>query len=140
MKKWLLDTGPIVAYLDSRDEAHDQTALALDNFDGQLYTTSAVVTECMHYVASQLEGPELLLEFLIAGRVDIVESTSLVSLGEAVRLMRKYDDVPMDFADATLVSLAELLGVNHICTLDRRGFTVYRMVRNKQFVLVIDRT
>jgi predicted nucleic acid-binding protein len=138
VKTWLLDTGPVVAYLDARDEAHHQAVQALDSFSGQLYTTSAVVTECMHFVAAQPEGPETLLEFLIAARVHIAECTSLDCLGKAVGLMRKYDGVPMDFADATLVSLAETLGVDQVCTLDQRGFTVYRMARNKRFVLVID--
>ena len=44
----------------------------------------------------------------------------------------------MDFADATLVLLAEALGVGDILTLDRRGFATYRMKRGKRFLLVLD--
>jgi predicted nucleic acid-binding protein len=40
--------------------------------------------------------------------------------------MSKYSDVPMDYADATLVAVAETLGIRDILTLDRRGFSVYR--------------
>lgn len=138
VKAWLLDTGPIVAYLDRGDDAHDQTVRALDPFAGQLYTTSAVVTECMHFVASLAGGPEILLEFLIAARVHIAECTSFRQLQEAVRRMRKYDDIPMDFADATLVLLAESIEVTHICTLDRTGFSAYRTAGNKPFVLVLE--
>jgi len=36
--------------------------------------------------------------------------------------MARYDDTPMDFADATLVALAEEFGGGHVLTLDRRGF------------------
>jgi hypothetical protein len=41
--------------------------------------------------------------------------------------MEKYEDIPMDFADATLVSLAEEIDLSEILTLDRRGFGTYRM-------------
>jgi predicted nucleic acid-binding protein len=41
--------------------------------------------------------------------------------------MEKYEDIPMDFADATLVSLAEEIDLSEILTLDRRGFSTYRM-------------
>jgi len=52
--------------------------------------------------------------------------------------MEKYSDVPMDYADATLVLLAEHLGVFEILTLDRRGFSAYRSSRGKRFSLVLD--
>ncbi len=45
----------------------------------------------------------------------------------------------MDYADATLVLLAEQLNVPDV-TLDRRGFTVFRIHRNKPFRLILDRS
>ena len=45
----------------------------------------------------------------------------------ALVLMRKYHDVPMDFVDALLVALAEEQRASDVLTLDRRGFTVYRI-------------
>ena len=50
--------------------------------------------------------------------------------------MSKYSDTPMDFADATLVLLAEELGVTEILTLDRRGFSTYRTAKRKGFRLL----
>jgi predicted nucleic acid-binding protein len=44
----------------------------------------------------------------------------------------------MDFADATLVLLAEALGVRDILTLDRRGFSTYRTRPRGGFRLVLD--
>ena len=41
----------------------------------------------------------------------------------------------MDFADATLVALAEEFGIGHVFTLDRRGFSAYRWKRTKHFTL-----
>ena len=48
MKTWLIDTGPIVAFLDRKDPFHDEVAERLEGFDGTLATTSVVVTESMH--------------------------------------------------------------------------------------------
>ena len=48
-------------------------------------------------------------------------------------LMERYQDTPMDFADATLVLLADTLGVTDVFTLDRRGFSTYRTVKGKAF-------
>ena len=49
--------------------------------------------------------------------------------------MEKYADVPMDFADATLVGLAENRGITDVFTLDRRGFETYRINGKKPFIV-----
>jgi predicted nucleic acid-binding protein len=59
-------------------------------------------------------------------------------LHEAVSLMEKYSDTPMDFADATLVLLSEALQVPDVFTLDRRGFSTYRTRKRRAFRLVLD--
>lgn len=139
MRRWLLDTGPLVAYVDAGDPAHEIVATALDGFTGRLNTTGAVLTEAMQLVAADPSGSELLVEFLIASRAEIAETTRPVELLAAVRLMRKYRDIPMDYADATLVLLADQLGVTEILTLDLRGFSIYRTPRGKAFRLLLPR-
>ena len=52
--------------------------------------------------------------------------------------MARYRNVPMDFADATLVLLASRLRMTAVCTLDRRGFRTYRIGSRKSFDLVLD--
>ncbi|HMB54594.1 MAG TPA: VapC toxin family PIN domain ribonuclease, partial [Thermoanaerobaculia bacterium] len=52
---------------------------------------------------------------------------SRVSLGRCRVLMEKYADLPMDYADATLVVLAGELGTGLVLTTDRRDFSVYRL-------------
>ena len=54
-------------------------------------------------------------------------------------LMRKYSDAPMDFAEATLVLLADHTGVHEMLPLDRRGFSTYRTAKNHRFRLVISK-
>ena len=133
MRRWLIDAGPLVAYVDASDPAHAAVVRALDEFRGHLYTTTAVVTEAMHLVADDPEGPAVLVEFLIATGTTVADVGSRGELQAAVRLMRKYQDTPMDFADATLVLLSDRLAVTDILTLDRRGFTTYRTAKGRGF-------
>lgn len=51
-------------------------------------------------------------------------------------LMEKYRNVPMDYADATLVALGEELGTDRVFTLDHRGFSAYRLNQRKPFRLL----
>jgi hypothetical protein len=55
------------------------------------------------------------------------------TLGRVVDLMEKYRNLPMDFADASLVTLGEELGLDNVLTLDRRGFSVYRLHGRRPF-------
>lgn len=136
MKTWLVDTGPLVAYIDAADPMHDSVASRLNPFSGRLVTTGPVITESMHLLADAREGPALLAEFILSTNLHIVESMRPAAIRQAAELMRKYDDTPMDFADATLVLLAHATGITDILTLDRRGFSTYRTSKGKRFRLV----
>ncbi|MEW6753888.1 MAG: hypothetical protein AB1505_23350 [Candidatus Latescibacterota bacterium] len=138
MNHWLLDTGPLVAYLASADPAHGEVAAVLDGFGGQLSTTCAVVTEAMHFVAPSPTGPTLLAEFVTSARVRVFDLAQPADLRAAAVLMERYSDTPMDFADATLVLLAGNLDCLDVLTLDRRGFSTYRAAGNRPFRLVLD--
>lgn len=138
MSEWLLDTGPLVAYLDPRDREHEALGPKLDAFSGRLVTTTAVVTEAMHFVARRRAGPELLARFVSAAGLLVFDFCQPAALLDAAALMAKYADTPMDFADATLILLAEQRESYRIATLDRRGFATYRGRRGDAFVLVLD--
>jgi hypothetical protein len=126
VKSLLLDTGPLIAYLNSRDQHHDEAAERIDSFSGEFHTTGAVITEAMHMVSHARDGPALLAEFVTASRTRVHDFAQPAQLRAAATLMAKYADTPMDYADATLVLLAERIGVLDVLTLDRRGFSAYR--------------
>lgn len=131
-----MDTGPLIAYLNRRDPAHAAVAARLDDFSGQLVTTGAVVTEVMYFLSGVPGGPVAFAELLVASGTRIAESSDPTLVLAAADLMARYSDTPMDFADATLVQLADGLGVIDILTLDRRGFSTYRTAKGKAFRLV----
>ena len=62
-----------MAYLDAADPAHRRVAACLDEFSGQLATTSAVMTEAMYFVATNREGPRLLAEFVATSRTEVYD-------------------------------------------------------------------
>jgi len=136
---WLLDTGPLVAYLTRDDPAHPEVAARLDDFAGRLITSSAVVTEAMHFLSPVRSGPRLLADFLAATATEVYDLSAPPELLEAVALMETYADTPMDFADATLLLLAEALGIAEILTLDRRGFSTFRTRDGRPLLMVLDR-
>lgn len=138
MRTRLIDTGPLVAYLDSGDPAHAQVVPHLDQFTGSLATTSAVITEAMHFVSADPTGARMLAEFVRASGLEIYDLCRPPELDAAVALMEKYADTPMDFADATLVLLAEALDLRDILTLDRRGFSTFRTRPGRALRLVLD--
>lgn len=50
-----------------------------------------------------------------------------------VSLMEQYADLPMDFADASLVLLAEYMGHGRILSTDQRDFHSYRWKNTNPF-------
>ena len=139
MTAWLLDTGPLVAALNRRDPHHQRCAAELAACSGPLLTTGAVVTEAMYFLGGLPGGAATLTGFLDEAQVDMRDCFGPTQLHAAARLMQKYNDIPMDFADATLVLLADETGMGDILTLDERGFRAYRFRGTRRFNLVLSR-
>ncbi|MCS7220837.1 MAG: PIN domain-containing protein [Anaerolineae bacterium] len=128
----LLDTGAFVALVDRSETRHADCVAVLENWLGAVVTTEAVLTETLHLVGPGWKAQEICLEFFLRGAFLLIPS-SRQSLHRVTALMRKYQDVPMDFADATLVALGEELETDQVFTLDQRGFSVYRLHGKKPF-------
>ncbi|HWP56411.1 MAG TPA: PIN domain-containing protein [Candidatus Acidoferrales bacterium] len=131
----LLDTGPFVALVDRSEELHDECVAALESWTGPIVTTEAVLTETLYLVGPQWRAQKVALEFIRRGAFQLVPS-SRTSIQRVAALMERYRNVPMDFADATLVVLGEELETDRVFTLDRRGFSTYRMNRRKPFRVI----
>jgi predicted nucleic acid-binding protein len=128
----LLDTGPIVATLDAGDQWHARCVDLWDTVLDRCLTTEAVVTEACHLVGRGKASAALPLEFLLAAGIPIVGLESGLQR-HAARLMNRYGRLPMDYADAGLVALADALNVTSVFTTDRRGFGTYRRTRGGRF-------
>jgi len=121
----LVDTGPLVALFDPRDDAHAETRTLLASLHEPLFTTVAVLTETFHLLGPGSRGSAALREFITAGGMN-VWLLSADALTRCFELMEQYADHPMDLADASLVTAAERLRTTRVFSLDRRDFASYR--------------
>ena len=131
----LLDTGPLVAILDARDQWHSRCLAGWHDGVTRCVTTEAGVAEACHLILRGGAPAHLPLDLLLAAEIPIM---TLPAAGHqrVKSLMARYAAVPMDYADATLVALAEALAVRTAFTTDRRGFATYRLARRQSFVLL----
>jgi uncharacterized protein len=124
----LTDTGPLIALLDKKDNAHQKCMDATKVlFSEVMLTTWPCFTEAMHILGAVggyryqaglwrlIENEKLLLHNLSASEIDKMNN-----------LMNKYQDTPMDLADASLIVVAESLKFQKIFTLDS-DFCIYRL-------------
>jgi predicted nucleic acid-binding protein len=131
----LLDTGAFVALVDRSEELHESCVAALESWSGPVVTTEAVLTETLYLVGPAWRTQKNALEFVLRGAFQLVPS-SPKSLQRVAVLMERFRNVPMDFADGTLVVLGEELETDLIFTLDRRGFSTYRLNQRKPFRII----
>jgi uncharacterized protein len=135
MTSLLLDTGAFVALLDKSENNHQRCAGFFKSFRGKILTTEPVLTETIYLLGPSVKAQKAVIEFILKGGAILVPQ-STESLSRASALMEKYRDIPMDFADATLVTLAEETGISEIFTLDIRGFSTYRFQGKKVFKIL----
>lgn len=131
----LLDTGPLVAVLDARDQWHERCAAAFPDLVQRCVTTEAVVAEACHLALRGGADAAAPLEFLLLARIPIL-GIEAGGHRRAAALMTRYAVLPMDYADAALVAIADALGISTVFTLDRRGFAAYRTVGSRQFAIL----
>lgn len=129
----ILDTGPWVALIDRSESKHDICVQWLKNFSGRLYSTEAVLTEVLYLLNFSTKAQTIAIDFVLKSVIEIIPS-SIESLRKVKNLIKKYSDLPMDYADATIVCLAMDAGIHDIITFDQKDFSIYR-VKNKPFVI-----
>jgi len=120
----ILDTGPLVALLNARDQHHDWAVAQWGDIEPPLLTCESVISEACFLLDQTRAGSAAVFEMLL--RKAIALSFRLEEhLKEAQGLRAKYADVPMSVADASLVRMAEQFSRSAVLTLDS-DFTVYR--------------
>ncbi len=132
----LIDTGPLVACFNPDDHDHKTCLDKIRLLRGRrLVTSLAIVTETLYLLDFSVANQEKFLRFTAEGLVEVLEFKPDDFLLMA-DLMKKYQNCPMDFGDATLVVLASRLKTRQILTLDARDFGIYRTDRNQSFEII----
>ena len=133
----LLDTGPLVAYLNADDAHHSWACEQLARDPARLVTCEAVLTEAFYLLRRHRPQRAALGAMLADGVFDLT-----FSLGKerafVAGLMEQYRDVPMSVADACLVRLSELRPAMPVLTLDA-DFRIYRRNKRQQIPVIAPR-
>lgn len=135
MTPLLLDTGCIVALLDSSEEHHELCSSVLEELEAPLLTCEPVITEACYLLRNTKGAPAAVMEN-IRGNVFLIPFRLADHAAELAGLMKK-SNVPMNLADACLVSMAGKLQTGRILTLDR-DFKIYRWGKNRPFELLLE--
>jgi len=131
----LADTGAILAYLDRQDPWHKLCRDAFSQLRLPLLTSTAVLAEVFHMVSNKRVEQGAVWSFLRSGSI-LLGTIAAEDLPHLHMLMARYGDHPMDFADATLVRLAERESITRVFTVDHADFETYRIEGRRRFTIV----
>ena len=124
----LIDAGPLIALNDQSDPAYERCLKAFAGIRPLRFaTTWPCVAEAMYFLGAtrSFSRQKALWTMIRGGPVEIIDLSS-AEIGLAERLMERYQDFPMDLADATLVAIADLREWRKVFTLDSHFFA-YRL-------------
>jgi len=128
--KPIADTGLLVGFLDASDQYHPWAVRCFDELHSALTTCEAVITETEYLVPGS--GP-LMMEMALRGTLQLMPLLPKEA-GPLATLMAKYPR--MQFADACVVRLSELLPDAVVYTTDQRDFAIYRR-RKREAIRVV---
>jgi predicted nucleic acid-binding protein len=130
----LLDTGPLVAGLDRRDQHHAWAIGQITRRRGPFFTCESVLSEACFLLRRVRDGTAAVMDLVDKGAVAIAFRFS-EEAGAVAELLTRYADLPMSFADACLVRMAEQHSRSAVLTLDS-DFKIYRKNRSQTIPLI----
>jgi uncharacterized protein len=131
----LVDAGPLVAILSKRDQYHRVCISAAVNVRGPFYTSWPVIAEAAYLLRSRAEKIDKLLTRIRDGKLRLLQLDASDVDGISA-ILSQYADQDFDFADATLMYLAERERIETVFTVDYRHFSLFRTSQGKSLSLV----
>ncbi len=122
--KVLLDAGPLIAYLNGKDQYHGWAVESWESLSEPLCTCEAVLSEAIFNLHSEGMSLDSIIHYLESGIIRLDFSME-ENRADVLNLLRKYADQPMSLAGACLVRMAELHDHCQVFTTDK-DFKVYR--------------
>ena len=120
----LLDTGPLVAFLNRRDKFHKWAMAQWGQIAPPMLTCEAVVSEACFLLAGPNNGSDSVMR-LIQRKIISISFRLDENIQPVRKMLAKYCSVPMALADACLVRMSELDQSSRVFTLDS-DFNLYR--------------
>lgn len=123
----LVDAGPLIALGTPSDHSHRAAISWAANAPPLAISTWAVIAEAAYFLGSRKRS---LFTKIEAGTIRI-EEIRQADMPRLIAILDKYAQA--DFADASLVLVAERLDTIEIATLDATDFAIYRTKTGKAF-------
>lgn len=134
MPSALLDTGPLVAFVNRHDRYHDWAKRAWNQIESPLLTCEAVIIEACFLLRTIHLGHETVLS-MVTDEIIQIPFQMTEEVARIKELMTRYQSVPMSLADACLVRMAEKYPNCPVLTLDS-DFAIYRKHRNRSIAVI----
>lgn len=131
----LVDTGVLYALADQDDDWHERAVEYLEDSDEMLLVPVTVVAEVTYLLKARL-GDRAERRFVAAladGQLG-VEPLTGADLKRCDAVLDRYPR--LGFVDASVIAMAERLGVKTLATTDRRHFAQVRPTHAGRFTLV----
>ncbi len=136
MRSTLIDAGPIIALFDRSDKYHNKVVDQIKQESFHLISTWPVLTEASHMLDFDNRAQIALLQWIYRGGLELAQMDA-PGIQRIIDLTEKYNDVPMDLADATLIVAAETLGIREIISIDN-DFYVYRTIQKEMITNIFE--
>jgi predicted nucleic acid-binding protein len=120
----IVDTGPLVAFLDRAERHHRWAAERIDELEAPLLVCEPVLAEAAYLLSRYPKAQDALFELVENGALLIAFQLS-EHVATLRKLLRKYRDTPMSLADACIVSMTEIYERHDVLPLDS-DFVIYR--------------
>ena len=102
-------------------------------------TTEAVITEAAYVLAASPAHQRAALVWFERARVaGLLRVEPVTDYAVLAGIIAQYASLPCDYADASLIALAERTGVTAIATIDQRDFSVYRLRGRRRFRILLE--
>ncbi len=128
MRSTLIDAGLLIALFDKSDKYHFKALYFIKEFKGQLWSTWPVITEVCHLLDFNTQVQLNFLIWIERGAIKLIDLNDN-HLARIIELTKKFNDVPMDLADASLMVASEKISCLEIASIDS-DFYIYRNIRN----------
>lgn len=137
MKGVIVDASFLVSLTSAKERQHAACVQVAQGLNGRLIIPITVLPEAAFLIArrishramrafiSKLQNPQWQIETITASDFE-----------RATQILDVYQDAALDFADGTIVAVAERMNVETILTLDRRDFQMIRPRHTTYFTLL----
>ena len=137
MKSVIVDASFLVSLISTKERHHAACVQVAQGLNGRLVIPITVLPEATFLIArrishramrtfiKKLQNPQWQIETITAADIE-----------RAAQILDIYQDAELDFADSTIVAVAERLNVETILTLDRRDFQMIRPQHTAYFTLL----